>query len=77
MVIDLFLLKRELHRCRMTMRDLFRRAKLSATERLCLMNALPVCSYAAARICYVLDCRQDVLCAALAKREREEARVAF
>ena len=73
MVVDLFLLKRELHRNRMSMRMLFRLAKLSATERECILNGVAVSSYATARICRVLDCRQDALCASLSKEKREAA----
>ena len=77
MVIDLFLLKRELHRNRMSMRMLLRRAKLSRTERECMMHGVPVSSYTLARICYVLDCRQDVLCASAFRGEREAVTVAL
>ena len=66
MAIDLFLLKREMHRSRLSMRELFRRAKLSKTERLCVLNGLRVDSYVLVRICEVLDCRQDALFAELA-----------
>lgn len=69
MVIDLCLLKREMHRRRMSMRALFRRAGLSATERLCIMHGVAVSSYAVARICCVLDCQPDALCLALARQE--------
>lgn len=73
MVIDLALLKRQLHRNRMPMRDFFRRAKLSRTERACVLHGGRVLSYAVARICLVLDCRQDALCVELVAQK--EARV--
>ena len=71
MVIDLCLLKRAMHSRRMSMRELFRRAGLSFTERLCIMHGVAVSSYAVARICCVLDCRQDALCGALSQQESE------
>ena len=61
MTIDFPFLKRELHRNRMPLRTFFRRARLSQSERACIVNGVCVCSYATALVCSVLDCRQDAL----------------
>ena len=70
MVIDLFSLKRELHRHRMSMREFFRLARLSRTERACVLHGAYVLSYTVARICLVLDCRQADLCRVAYSGER-------
>ena len=61
MTIDFPFLKRELHRNRMPLRTFFRLARLSQSERTCIVNGVCVLSYATARVCSVLDCRQDAL----------------
>ena len=74
MVIDLVLLKRALHRRRMSMREFFRLARLSRTERACILHGVCVLSYTVARMCLVLDCRQaDLFCVA---RSAEKASTA-
>ena len=71
MIVDLLFLKRELHHRRLTMREFFRRAKISKTERICIMNGLCISSYTVARIAHVLNCRQDSLCASLPEEKSE------
>ena len=61
MVVDLVLLKRALHRRRMSMREFFRLAKLSRVERACVLNGVCVTSYTVARMCCVLSCSQASL----------------